>query len=144
MKPYVKYWRAALQKSQLNKPRKITTPDECVQQKIRMAESLLKSAFERESRLFLAEIQKPDYIPTAECNAHITNLFNTHLDVLFANCVKDYIYLCVFNYFSALKSKRERANDAQKAFTFRPFEEDVLGRIKEDLAEMLIDRKSVV
>lgn len=138
MKPYVKYWRSALEKAKINKPRKIATADECAQQKVRMAESLLKSAFERESKLFLAEFQKPDYIPTTECYAHMTNLFNTHLDVLFANCVKDYIYLCVFNYFSALKIKRECANDAQKAFTFRLFEEDVLGRIKEDLAEMLI------
>ena len=138
MKPYVKYWCSTLQKSQPYKPRKITTPDECIQLKIRMAESLLKSAFERESKLFLAEFQKPDYIPTTECYAHMTNLFNTHLDVLFANCVKDYIYLCVFNYFSALKIKKGNLNDAQKAFTFRPFEEDVLGRIKEDLAEMLI------
>ena len=138
MNPYVKYWHAALQKSQARKTRKVTTPDECMQQKIRMAESLLKNAFERESKLFLAEFQKPDYIPITECNAHMTYLFNTHLDVLFANCVKDYIHLCVFNYFSALKIKKENVNEAQKAFTFRPFEEDVLGRIKEDLAEMLI------
>ena len=138
MKPYVKYWRSALEKAKLNKPRKIATADECAQQKVRMAESSLKNAFEQESKLFLAEFRKPDYIPTTQCNAHMTNLFNTHLDVLFANCVTDYIYLCVFNYFSALKIKRECANDAQKAFTFRPFEEDVLGRIKVDLAEMLI------
>ena len=136
--PYVKYWRSALQKAKINKPRKITTPDECAQQKVRMAESLLKSAFERESKLLLAEFQRPDYVPTMECNAHMTNLFNTHLDKLFANCVKDYIYLCVFNYFSALKIKRESANDAQKAFILRPYEEDTLGRIKEDLAKMLI------
>lgn len=68
MKPYIKYWRSALQKSQPYKPRKISTPDECIQQKIRMAESLLKSAFERESKLFLAEFQKPDYMPTTESN----------------------------------------------------------------------------
>ena len=138
MNPYVKYWRAALQKAQTYKPRKITTPDECVQQKIRMAEGLLKSAFERESKLFLAEFQKPDYIPTTECDAHMTNLFNTHLDVLFANCVKDYIYLCVFNYFSALKIKKENVSETQKAFILRPYKEDTLGRIKEDLAKMLI------
>lgn len=134
MNSYVKYWRSALQKAQTHKPRRITTPDECVRQKIRMTESLLKSAFEKESKLFLAEIRKPDYIPTTECNAHMTNLFNTHLDVLFANCVKDYIHLCIFNYFSALKIKRENVN---KAFTFRPFEEDILGRIKEDIAEIV-------
>lgn len=138
MKPYIKYWRSALQKSQPYKPRKISTPDECIQQKIRMAESLLKSAFERESKLFLAEFQKPDYMPTTECNSHITNLFNSHLDALFANCVKDYIYLCVFNYFSALKIKKENVSEAQKAFILRPYEEDTLGRIKEDLAKMLI------
>jgi hypothetical protein len=55
MKPYVKYWRSALEKAKINKPRKIATADECAQQKVRMAESLLKSAFERESKLFLAE-----------------------------------------------------------------------------------------
>lgn len=138
MKPYVKYWRSALQKAKMNKPRKITTPNECAQQKIRMAESLLKNAFERESKLFLAEFQKPDYIPTTQCDAHMTNLFNAHLDMLFANCVKDYIHLCVFNYFSALNIKRENVNEAQKAFTFRPYDEDILGRIKENLAEMII------
>ncbi len=138
MNPHVKYWRSALQKTKLSKPRKITTPDECAQQKIRMAESLLKSAFERESKLFLAEFQKPDYIPSQECDAHIVNLFNTHLDALFASCVKDYIYLCAFNYFSALKIKKENVSETQKALTFRPFGEDVLRRIKEDLAEMLI------
>lgn len=138
MNPYVKYWRSALQKAKINKPRKITTPDECAQRKIRMAESLLKSAFERESKLFLAEFQKPDYMPSQECDAHMVNLFNTHLDALFANCVKDYIYLCVFNYFSALKIKKENVNEAQKTFTIRPYDEDTLGRIKEDLAQMLI------
>ncbi len=138
MNPYVKYWRSALQKAKMNKPRKITTPDECAQRKIRMADSLLKSAFEQESELFLAEFQKPDYIPSQECDAHIVNLFNTHLDALFANCVKDYIYLCVFNYFYALKIKKENVNEAQKAFTIRPYDEDTLGRIKEDLAKMLI------
>ena len=138
MDPYIKYWRSALQKAKMNKPRKITTPDECAQQRVRMAESLLKSAFEQESKLFFAEFQKPDYVPSQECDAHIVNLFNTHLDVLFANCVKDYIHLCVFNYFSSLKIKRESANDAQKAFILRPYEEDTLGRIKEDLAKMLI------
>ena len=107
MNPYVKYWRTALQKAKINKPRRITTPDECAQQKVRMAESLLRSAFNRESKLFLAELLKPDYIPSQECGAHIVNLFNTHLDVLFANCVKDYIQLCVFNYFSALKIKKK-------------------------------------
>ena len=138
MNPYVKYWQSALQKTITNKPRKIMTPGECAQQKIRMSESLLKSAFEKESKLFLAEFQKPEYIPSQGCDAHIVNLFNTHLDVLFVNCVKDYIHLCVFNYFSSLKIKRESANDAQKAFILRPYEEDTLGRIKEDLAKMLI------
>lgn len=121
MNPYVKYWRFALQKAKIYKPRKITSPNECVQQKVRMAESLLKSAFERESKLFLAEFQKPDYIPSQECDAHIVNRFNTHLDALFASCVKDYIYLCVFNYFSALKIKKENVSETQKALTFRPF-----------------------
>lgn len=118
MNPYVKYWRSALEKAKINKPRKITTPDECAQQKVRMAERSLKNAFERESKLFLAEFRKPDYIPTTQCNAHMTNLFNTHLDVLFANCVKDYIYLCVFNYFSALKIKKENVSETQKHSLF--------------------------
>ena len=51
MKPYVKYWRSALEKAKLNKPRKIATADECAQQKVRMAESSLKNAFEQESKL---------------------------------------------------------------------------------------------
>ena len=55
MKPYVKYWRSALEKAKINKPRKITTPDECAQQKVRMAERSIKNAFKRESKLFLAE-----------------------------------------------------------------------------------------
>ena len=53
MNPYVKYWQSALQKTITNKPRKIMTPGECAQQKIRMSETLLKSAFEKESKLFL-------------------------------------------------------------------------------------------
>lgn len=68
MDPYIKYWRSALQKAKLSKPRKITTPDKCAQQKIRMAETLLKSAFEQESKLFLAEFQKPDYMQKAASN----------------------------------------------------------------------------
>lgn len=47
MKPYVKCWRSALQKSQPYKPRKISTPDECIQQKIRMAESLLSKSSQK-------------------------------------------------------------------------------------------------
>ena len=48
------------------------------------------------------------------------------------------MYLCVLNSFSAPKTKRESVDEAQKAFTFYPFEEDDLGRSKEDLGEMRI------
>lgn len=73
MNPYIKYWQSALQKAKINKPRRITTPDECIQQKIRMDELLLKSSFEREGKLFLAEFQRHNLENTPQAK-HLSSL----------------------------------------------------------------------
>lgn len=49
MKPIIKYWKSSLQKAQIQKIRRVTTANDCVERKIRMTEIQLKAAFEKES-----------------------------------------------------------------------------------------------
>ena len=51
MKPIINYWKSSLQKAQIQKIRRVTTANDCVERKIRMAEIQLKAAFEKESKL---------------------------------------------------------------------------------------------
>lgn len=66
MKPFVKYWRSTLQKTQTQKLRRVATANECAERKIRVSKIQLEAAFEKESILFLAEFQKPDYFASTE------------------------------------------------------------------------------
>ena len=52
-------------------------------------------------------------------------MMNRHLDVLFANCVKNYIHFCVLNYFSSLNMNREATN---KSFIKLPIDLEELQR----------------
>jgi len=138
MKPFIKYWKSTLQKMKIEKPRKITTADECVERKIRACEIQLKAAFEKESKLFLAEFHKPDCFASADCRTYISDVMNRHLDVLFASCVKDYIHLCVLNYFSTLKSTLNPTDEINKSIVRLPHDEDTWKEIAEDLVEMIV------
>ena len=53
MKPIIKYWKSSLQKAQIQKIRRVTTANDCVERKIRMTEIQLKAAFEKESKLLV-------------------------------------------------------------------------------------------
>lgn len=138
MKPFIKYWRSTLRKAQIQKPRRFTTPIERIEQKKRMSEIQLKALFEKESNLFLAEFQKPDCFSSADCHAYVSNVMSSHLDVLFANCIKDYIYLCALNYFSALAGTHNPTNEINKTFVKLPYDEDIWKEVEEDLMEMLM------
>lgn len=102
MKPIAKYWKLTVQKVPMQKTRRVGTTSECIERKIRMVEIQLKAAFEKESKLFLSEFQKPDCFKSGECTAYVSAVMKRHLDVLFANCLKNYIHLCTLNYFSSL------------------------------------------
>ena len=71
MKPIIKYWKSSLQKAQVQKIRRVTTSGDCVERKICMAEIQLKAAFEKESKLFLSEFQKPDCFQSTNCIEYV-------------------------------------------------------------------------
>lgn len=133
MKPIIKYWKSSLQKLQLQKSRQVTTANDCLKLKIRMEEIQLKAAFERESRFFLAEFQRPDCVNTTNCDEYIYEMMHHHLDVLFANCVKNYIHFCVLHYFSALDLPQAALT---KSFLKFPID---LDKVKEDITDIIIN-----
>ena len=138
MKPIIKYWKSSLQKAQIQKIRRVTTVNDCVERKIRMTEIQLKAAFEKESKLFLSEFQKPDCFRSANCTEHVCDVMKRHLDVLFANCIKNHIHLCVLNYFSVLNLTQNVASKTNKSFIKLPLDENLLEEIKEDIAEFIV------
>ena len=103
-----------------------------------MAEIQLKTAFVKESKLFLAEFQKPDCFRSANCTEYVCDVMKHHLDVLFVNCVKNYIHLCVLNYFSVLNLTQNGASKTNKSFIKLPLDEVLLEEIKEDIAEFIV------
>ena len=132
MKPFIKYWKSSLQKSQLRTFRRVTTADDCVNRKIRMAEIQIKADFEKESKLFLSEFQKPDCFQSTNCTEYVHEMMNRHLDVLFANCIKNYIHFCVLNYFSVLNVEQGVTN---KSFIKLPIDSK---EIQRDLIELIV------
>lgn len=132
MKPFIKYWKSSLQKAQLRTIRRVTTADDCVKRKIRMVEIQLKADFEKESKLFLSEFQKPDCFQSTNCTEYVCEMMNRHLDVLFANCIKNYIHFCVLNYFSALNLRQDATN---KSFIKLPID---LEEIQRDIIEFVV------
>lgn len=138
MKPIIKYWKSSLQKAQVQKIRRAATSGDCVERKIRMAEIQLKAAFEKESKLFLAEFQKPDCFQAANCDSYVSNILNQHLDILFTNCIKEYVHLCLLNYLPSLKAKQDENNETRKFFVTLPHDEDLWEEIKEDIAQAIL------
>lgn len=120
MKPFVKYWKSPLLKAQIRRSRRLTTANKCVEQKIRMAEIQLKAAFEKEGKLFLSEFQKPDCFQTANCDAYVSEILSQHLDILFTNCIKAYIHLCLLHYFPSLKAEQNENHETRKFFIRLP------------------------
>ena len=110
MKRIIKHWKSSLQKARFRPVKRVITADDCVRRKIRMVEIQLKADFARESKLFLSEFRKPDCFQSTNCAEYVHEMMNRHLDVLFANCVKNYIHFCVLNYFSSLNLNREATN----------------------------------
>ena len=138
MKPFVKYWKSPLLKTQMRRSRRVTTTNKCIEQKIRMAEIQLKAAFEKESKLILSEFQKPDCFQTANCDAYVSEILSQHLDILFTNCIKAYIHLCLLHYFPSLKSEQNENHETRKFFIRLPRDEDLWKEIKEDIAQAII------
>lgn len=138
MKPIIKYWKSSPQKAQIQKIRRITTANDCVERKIRMTEIQLIAAFEKESKLFLSEFQKPDCFHSANCTEHVCDLMKRHLDILFANCVKNYIHLCVLNYFAVLNVTQNVISKTNKSFVILPLAEDFLEEIKVVVVECVV------
>ena len=138
MKTFVKYWKSPLQKAQNRRDRRVTTVSKCIEQKIRMAELQLKALFEKESRLFLAEFQKPDCFQTTNCDTYVSEMLSRHLDVLFTNCIKEYVHLCLLHYFPSLKTEKNNDYDARKFFIRLPQNEDLWEEIKEDISQAII------
>ena len=132
MKQIIKYWKSSLQKAQPQRIRRVTTAEDCVRQKIRMAEIQLKADFEKESKMFLAEFQKPDCFQSTNCTEYVREMMKRHLDVLFANCIKSYTHFCVLNYFSVLGFAQEATN---KAFVKLPIDLDM---IKSDIMGLIV------
>ena len=138
MKPFIKYWKSPLLKAQIRRSRWVTTANKRVEQKIRMAEIQLKAAFEKESILFLAEFQKPDCFQTANCDAYVSDILSQHLDILFTNCIKEYVHLCLLHYFPSLRTEQNKNNNTRKLFIRLPHDEDLWEEIKEDIAQAII------
>ena len=130
MKPVIKYWHSILLRTKNQKPRKITTTGECIEQKIRMAEMQLKVNFEQESRLIRHEFQKPDYIHTTPCDEYIHEILKHHIDTLFTKCIKDYTYLCLLRYFSVLQVTQETENEVDKSFVRSPLDDELWKKLK--------------
>ena len=96
-----KFWVSEVEKSLVPKGWK-TTPQKHIEQKIRMTQILLKVAFENETKRFLAEFQKPVWCDAAKNKEFIFSVLNEHLETLYAECLPNYIHLCVLNCFSGL------------------------------------------
>ena len=103
-----------------------------------MAEIQLKAAFEKESKLFLSEFQKPDCFRSTNCIEYVREVMNRHSEVLFANCIKNYIHLCLLNYFSALYLVQNATSKANKSFIKLPLDADILEEIKNDIVEFIV------
>lgn len=138
MKTITKYWKVPLQKAQTQSVRRTITANDCVTQKIRMAEIQLQTAFERESMLFLSEFQKPDCFHSTICNKYVSEVIHHHLNTLFSNCIKYYIHLCSLNYFSVLSKTQNSTLETSKSFIKLPFDEDLLEEIRNDLTEIIV------
>lgn len=97
-----------------------------------MAEIQLKANFEKESILFLSEFQKPDCFQSTNCTEYVREIMNRHLDVLIANCIKNYIHFCVLNYFSVLDLTQNATN---KSFIKLPID---LEETQKDIVELIL------
>ena len=132
MKRIIKHWKSSLQKARFRPVKRVITADDCVRRKIRMVEIQLKADFARESKLFLSEFRKPDCFQSTNCAEYVHEMISRHLNVLFANCVKNYIHFCVLNYFSSLNMNREATN---KSFIKLPID---LEELQRDIIEFVV------
>lgn len=137
MKPFIKYWRLTLQKTQTQKPRRIATANECIERKIHASKIQLMAVFEKELTLFLAEFQKPGCFASADCGAYMTDVLNRHLDILFVSCIKEYVQLCILNYHSAIRLDQKQASEANRSSDVMLSIEGIRKEITEDIQEII-------
>lgn len=137
MKKLIKHWNSSVLKVKTPKCKRTTSAKDCIDLKIRMTEEQLKTSFSKESKLLLAEFQKPDCMHSLNCTSHVCDVTNRHLDVLFANCFKYYIHLCALNYLSAI-IPFQTTRSANKAFAKYPLNVETLEKIKDDTVECIL------
>lgn len=137
MKSIIKYWRAPIIKNQTLGVNRITTASDCMDRKIRMAEIQLKHSFETESFLFISEFKKPDCFCLTNCTNYICSVMKQHLDILFETCFKDYIHLCLLNYFLYF-GLTEKTTTIDKSVINCQASTDVLNAVKNDIAEFIL------
>lgn len=101
MKTYQKHWVSILCKehklSQI-----LHNPQSSISLKIRQSQTLLKTAFEKESALLRDESRKQKWPDTLAYKGDVLTLVLAHLDIVFNVSLKDYLHLCVMNYFSGV------------------------------------------
>lgn len=99
MKQYEKHWLSELHKVQTPQVVQIT-PEKCIERKLRMSRFQLVTAFECESRSFLAEFRRPTWCDAIDCKEYTIAALKNHIHALYTACMKDYLNLCVFNFCS--------------------------------------------
>lgn len=138
MQSIIKYWKSTLNSVNKAKSKQVTTPNSCVEQKIQISKVLLKAAFENESKLFLAEFQKPDCYQSANCTEYIREVMYRHLNTLFTKSIQSYVNMCSYTYFSALYSKKSISSISKKSYIMLPYEERLRKLVAEATSDIIV------
>lgn len=101
MKTYQKHWVSILLKEQKT-GQTVQNPQSSIDLKVRRSRTLLKTAFEKESVLLHDESRKQNWSSTPEYKEYVLTTCFNHLDIVFNVSLKDYLHLCVLNYFSGM------------------------------------------
>lgn len=142
MKPYQKHWISILCKEHVNS-QTIHNPQGGISLKIRRSKTQLKTAFEKESVLLRNDSRKQNWYNTTECKEYaLTTIFN-HLDIIFTDSLKDYLHLCVLNYFSGVMIPNDNGTNKQHA-SKRPYDVDEITSAMTECVEFYYSQKVVL
>ena len=133
MTHYQKHWIAMLQKKhQREIPNVISSPQKCVELKLRASATRLDSRFKEPEKLLHAEFVKPTWIHTDIPKEILVRELEQHVDSLWNNAVNDYVFRRVFQYMESERALYRRDTTQKKM-------QDIEVNIVNGIAEFMFD-----
>ena len=136
MTHYQKHWIAMLQKKhQREIPNVISSPQKCVELKLRASATRLDSIFKEPEKLLHAEFVKPTWIHTDIPKEILVRELEQHVDSLWNNAVNDYVFRRVFQYMESERALYRRDTTQKK---MRNIEENIANGIAEFMLDAIV------